>query len=244
MHKFITLNTISQRQAIQYREAIGRAFPPIIGESAVIKKYWSRLEENLSEYQIMLLADDGELIGFMNTVPFYFNEGLDQLPDRGWDWMLTKGMKDYQSEIAPNYLGGLQVIVRKKFQGQGYSKVILRYAKKFVDESIFENLVIPIRPIYKHRFPTMPMTKYMNLKDENIIYDPWIRTHINGGAEVIKVCEQSMIMKGDIKFWESMLNKRISKSGQYPLSGALSLIDIDVENDSGQYVEANIWIKY
>jgi hypothetical protein len=53
-----------------------------------------------------------------------------------------------------------------------------------------------------------------------------------------------MTMQGNLKFWESMMNQKILKSGSYKLSGALDLVTIDVENDTGAYVEPNIWIKY
>ena len=244
MHKFINLNSLKQVPKGQYRDAIKNAFPPIIGESQVIKNNWSKLEIYYPEFQLLLLSKTDELIGMMNTVPFQFNESLSLLPDRGWDWMLRKGIADYENKNEANYLGGLQIIVRNKFQSQGFSKVILSYAKRLILDSKFENLVIPIRPTKKHEFPSMPMLEYMNLKTESTIYDPWIRTHLTGGAEVIKVCEQSMKMEGNIEFWEKMLGKKIHESGSYHLSGALNLIKIDVENNKGEYVEPNIWIRY
>jgi len=244
MNKFISLKYLNQLQKSQYRNAMTEAFPSIIGESPIIKKYWKALENCFPQYQFLLISSNHELIGFMNTVPFHFNHDLNQLPERGWDWMLKKGITDFEDKIAPNYLGGLQVIVRSKFKNQGYSKVILSYAKRFLTTSSFTNLVIPIRPTNKHKFPTMPMREYLDLKNENEVYDPWIRTHLKGGAEVIKVCERSMIMDGNIEFWKTILKKKSLKSGQYTLSGALNLISIDVENDIGVYVEPNIWIKY
>jgi len=244
MNKFLNLQSINSTQRDQYIDAIRIAFPPIIGESPVIKKYWSKLEEYFPEHQILLISEDEELIGFINTVPFYFEHELSHLPDRGWDWMFTKGITDFENSIHANYLGGLQVIVRSKFQKQGYSKIILDHIKSTVPGSQFNNLTIPIRPTKKHEFPSIPMSEYIKLKNGEEVYDPWIRTHINGGAKIIKVCEQSMIMEGNVDFWETMLNQTIYKSGSYILSGALSLISIDFENDKGIYVEPNIWINY
>jgi len=244
MNNFIDFNALTDGQMTQYREAITHAFPAIIGESPVIKNCWSKLESYFPSSQLFLMSDQGEVIGFMNTVPFRFEESLDHLPDRGWDWMLMKSIQDFELETTPNYLGGLQVIVRQKFQGQGYSKVILSHAKNYVADSHMNNLIIPIRPTKKHEFPSMTMSSYLTYKPKDKLYDPWIRTHIASGAHVIKVCEQSMIMKGNVHFWESILNQKIERSGQYQLDGALSLIKIDVENDTGEYIEPNIWIKY
>lgn len=244
MTSFIRFNNLNINQKADYNLAITKAFPKIISESEVIKKNWTKLENYFPEYQQFLIDPNEELIGFINTVPFHFNKSLSELPEFGWDWMFEKAITDYETKTNPNFLGGLQVIVKSKFQGKGFSKQILNYTKNFIKSTKLLNLVIPIRPTEKHKFPQMPMTAYLKLKNENEIYDPWIRTHIKGGAQIIKVCEKSMTMKGDIKFWESMLNKKILKSGKYKLEGALDLITIDCENNIGQYVEPNIWIKY
>lgn len=235
---------LSTAQRNQYNRAILDAFPRIISESEIIKKFWSRLESYFPEYQQYLISEKDELIGFMNAVPFQFGSSLGELPDSGWDWMIEKGISDFENNIVPNYLGGLQVIVRKEYQKCGYSKTILAHAKSVLKTYNLVNLIIPIRPTRKHEYPSMAMSDYVKLRANNKIFDPWIRTHVRGGAEIVKVCNRSMTMSGDVKFWESMLNKRILKSGKYNLEGALDLISIDLENDVGQYIEPNIWIKY
>ena len=121
------------------------------------------------------------------------------------------------------------MIVRKKYQNQGFSKQILNYAKLNLKSTTLIKLIIPIRPTKKHEFPQVSMSSYIELKNKGEIFDPWITTHINNGARIIKVCSESMTMKGDIRFWESILNKKINKSGLYKLDGALSLINIDIE---------------
>lgn len=244
MNSFKNLTELNDEQKIQYGDAISNAFPKIISESKVIKKHWSKLENYFPEYQQFMISTTGQLIGFINVIPFQFGGSLSDLPDTGWDWMFVKGITDHENKISPNYLGGLQVIVRKKYKRQGYSKQILNHAKHIFKSLHLLNLVIPIRPIKKHEFPKMSMSAYLDLKKEHKIYDPWIRTHVDGGAEIIKVCKSSMTMNGDLEYWEKILNKKIHNSGEYPLKGALSLIKIDIENNIGQYIEPNIWLKY
>lgn len=244
MNKFLKYNELSEDLKSQYYKAISNAFPKIISESKVIKKYWTKLERYFPEFQQFLIAPNDKLIGFINTIPLNFQEPLDDLPDQGWDWMIEKGIRDFESNIKANYLGGLQVIVLKEYQKHGHSKEILNLAKSMTKIHKFRNLIIPIRPTKKHEFPRMSMTNYLGHKENNKIYDPWIRTHLNAGAKLIKICEQSMTMKGNIKFWENILDRKIFESGKYELNGALDLISIDLESNTGQYVEPNIWIKY
>lgn len=244
MNTFINLQQLNDAQLEQYRIAVSKAFPSVISESQVIKNNWSRLENYFPELQLFLISGEGEIIGFINTVPFQFNRPETELPNEGWDWMLETGISGFENNRAPNSLGGLQIIVIKKYQNSGYSKPILEYAKKFLTASNLSKFFIPIRPTRKHEFPEMSMSDYLNLKDKDRVYDPWIRTHLKSGAEIIKVCENSMSVKGDLKFWETILNKPIEKSGKYLTSGILSPITIDVEKDSGEYNEPNIWIQY
>lgn len=244
MTQYLNLAQLNSTQLRQYRDAVPKAFPSIICESQVIKNNWSRLEKYFPEYQLFLISSEGHLIGFMNMVPFYFDKYLVDLPDNGWDWMFDTGVDGFENHQAPNYLGGLQVIVTGDYQRQGYSKQIIAHAKEVCRDSTLEKVLIPIRPTKKHLQPKMSMTEYMTLIEDQEIYDPWIRTHMKAGAQVIKICNESMTIGGDVHFWERILNREIKSSGEYELAGALSLVKIDVDHNTGVYKEPNIWIKY
>jgi len=244
VENFISLAQVNELQRAQYSQAIREAFPQIISESPIIKINWHKLEQYFPKFQQFLIASNGQLIGFINSIPFRFDNELIDLPDRGWDWMFEKGVDDVENNLSPNYLGGLQIIVRKEYQSQGYSKKILNHAKSLIVSSNLNKLIIPIRPTRKNEFPEMTMSNYMKLEKDGKVFDPWIRTHLKSGADIIKVCNQSMIMTGDIKFWEVMIKRKLPKSGRYRLEGGLNLVNIDVENNMGSYIEPNIWIKY
>jgi len=244
MNKFVFLTDLNAAQSKQYGEAILAAFPAVISQSPTIIKLWSKLEKYFPQFQLFLLNPDEEILGFMNTVPFRFDEALGELPDTGWDWMLSKGISDYEQGISPNYLGGLQVIVRNEYQGQGNSKLLLKEGKNLIRQSNLQNLVIPIRPTKKHLYPKMAMTEYIELKEQNQIFDPWIRTHMKSGAQMVKVCEQSMTITGNLDFWEGLFDKKITRSGEHILDRALRPITIDLDKNHGAYIEPNIWIYY
>lgn len=244
MTAFINLNELDERQMAQYREALKTAFPPVIRASAVIKRYWYRLEEYFPEFQLFLIGEDGELLGFMNTIPFRFDAPLGELPDDGWDWMFRRGVAGYENRREANYPGGLQIIVRPAYQRMGYSKEILDYAKVNVRALGIKQVVIPIRPTMKHRYPDMPMSDYLEMRDGVEVYDPWGRTPLRGGARIIKVCNTSMSVEGTLAFWENLFDRPVTQSGEYTLKGALRTVLVDVERDRGIYEEPNVWIEY
>lgn len=238
------ISKLNNDQIVQYRKAIINAFPEIVRRSPVIAKYWDRIEFYFPQYQMFMINDEGIVVGFINSIPFYWNDGLDKLPREGWDWMLMKGVEDYEKGIKPNGLGGLQIIVSNDYLGQGYSKIIINKAKQLVAEFKFDNFVIPIRPTYKSLHPHMSMIDYIGYREKDQIYDPWIRSHIKGGAEILNVCDRAMHVYGNLTFWEGIMKQSLVTSGQYIVEGALCPVSIDVQKDYGEYFEDNIWISY
>lgn len=241
---FKSLDQLSAAQFLQYQKAVQAAFPPIILSSEKIINRWTKIEKYFPSHQIFAFTSNEELIGFANTIPFYWNQDAEKLPDDGWDWMVQKGINDFELKTPVNSLGGLQIIVTKNYLGKGYSKILIAEAKKLKEKVGLQNLFIPIRPTLKHQYSNMTMQDYINYKHGDKLFDPWIRTHINCGARIIKICNNSMNVKGPIQFWEKIYNSKIENSGPLKIEGALSPVQIDIKNDYGEYREPNIWISY
>ena len=244
MTKVITFSELDEDLFSQYKVAVQNAFPKIILCSKVIENYWDRVESYFPECQLFLIDDSNQLLGFVNSLPLHWDRPLSTLPDQGWDWMLEKGISDYENAILPNTLGGLQIIVTKDHRGKGYSKVLISEAKATVAKLGFAHFVIPIRPTFKDRFPNMKMTDYIQKQENGKTYDPWIRTHMKSGAEIIRVCAKAMRIDGDIEFWKGLTDQNIEEEGDYIISGALNPVRIDPRNNYGVYFEDNIWIRY
>lgn len=244
MIKYFTLDHLDDDLKSQYSAAVKAAFPPVNHQSPIVKEYWARIEKYFPKHQIFAIDENHTLVGSINTIPIHWDKDLDQLPNDGWDWLVKKGISDFENNIKPNSLGGLQIIVPKNFQGRGHSKLMIAQAKNLKEKFKYENLFIPIRPTFKHLFPEMKMHDYMLMKKDERIYDPWIRTHLNSGAQIINVCSNSMNIKADLTFWENQIDKKIKSSGNYVIPGALSQIKIDIEKNVGEYKEPNIWINY
>lgn len=88
------------------------------------------------------------------------------------------------------------------------------------------------------------MELYIKKTENDKIYDPWIRTHVNGGAKIIKVCSKSMKISGDVEFWKDILQLNKISSGKHIVEGGLSRVEINVEKNFGIYNEENVWVVY
>ncbi len=243
-YSFVSFSDLDHRQKQQYRNIIQNAFPRIVLESKVTEEYWPRLETYFPEYQVYLTNSTKEIVAFINAIPFSYKRPLNELPDDGWDWMLKQGIENKEQNIIPNCIGGLQIIVNTNYLGQGYSRIIINAAKSLRTEKGLEHLLIPIRPTFKHHFPHMEMEKYMHYQEEGKLYDPWIRSHLRNDARIIKVCHNAMNIKRAIPYWEGLLGRKIKTSGNYVVDGALNTVTMNLEDNLGEYREANIWISY
>ena len=181
--KFYSYSDLNAAQLEQYRLAVKAAFPRILFKSEVVKYCWTIIENYFPDFQRFLINVNGDLIGFINTIPVYWDKPLSDLPDDGWDWLVKKGIQDYELGIECNTLGGLQMIVCKDHQEKGYSKLLINEGKKIKDRFGYKNFILPIRPTLKSKYPEVDMNDYINYKKEDKIYDPWIRTHLSSGSK-------------------------------------------------------------
>jgi hypothetical protein len=105
--------------------------------------------------------------------------------------------------------------------------------------------VAPVRPTMKTRYPLTPMERYVRWRrPDGLPFDPWIRVHTRLGAELIEVCERSMVIRSTVDAWESWTTMEFPDSGSYVVDGALVPIAIDREADRGEYVEPNVWMRH
>jgi len=241
---FLDFSQLNTSQLAQYHQSNMVAWPKIILNSNIVKSCWDEIEANFPAYQISLIHPNGRFIGRINTIPIFWDKPLQELPDGGWDWLVDRGLDGYKKGVKPNILGGLQVIVSQDFLGQGFSKKLIQAGKRVMESQQFQSFIIPIRPTKKSDHPEVKMEDYMTWKQDGRFFDPWINNHICSGAEIIKVCGNSMHISGDISFWENIIEKKISNTGSYIVEGALNPVSIDVDSNFGEYNEDNIWIKY
>jgi hypothetical protein len=109
----------------------------------------------------------------------------------------------------------------------------------------FADLVAPVRPSWKHRFPLIPMDRYATWsRPDGLPFDPWFRVHARAGASFLQVCENSMRITGTVEEWITWTGLEFPDSGSFVIPGALVPVEIDVSHDEGVYVEPNQWMLH
>lgn len=244
MEYFKTIKEISREKRKHLWDLTLTYWDPVIIHSAIQKKYWNKVKDYFPQYQWYLLNQQDEVIGLANTVPINFNDPLIELPDRGWDWMVDLAIQQHEDSVIPNTVGGLQIVIFKEYRNQGYSKKMLQHLKMIFKESDLDEFILPIRPILKENHPEISMEEYLDWLIDDLPYDPWIRLHFREGAELVKVCNNSMEVTGSKIEWMDWTGISINGDGAYAVPGGLTPIQYNESSDVGTYREPNIWVRY
>ncbi|HWO75887.1 MAG TPA: N-acetyltransferase [Bacillus sp. (in: firmicutes)] len=215
-----------------------------MGEDPIAVKYWNRLLSCFPEYQFILLNEESKPIACGNSIPFDWDGNKDSLPT-GWDGVFEKGILDYENNVQSNSLSALAIVIHPEFRGKGISDRMVREMKSLAIKGNLKNMIAPVRPSLKSKYPLIPMEEYISwIRDDGTPFDPWIRTHYKIGASIIKVAEKSMIIPASVKEWEDWTGLKLPSSGSYVIPGGLVPLEVDNSANMGVYIEPNVWMKH
>jgi hypothetical protein len=129
-------------------------------------------------------------------------------------------------------------------EGEGLSRVLLEHMRGLAHERGWE-LVAPVRPSLKHRYPLTPIERYVQWRRaEGLFFDPWLRAHERLGAELIGIAEDSLVVEGTVGELEEWTGLELPDTGSYVVPGALVPVEVDREHDRGSYREPNVWMRH
>jgi GNAT superfamily N-acetyltransferase len=222
---------------------IERNWPRFVLFDEVSVRLAPRVVTDLAEFQLLLLDAGGGPIGVGVSVPLRWPRGAD--PPAGWDATLARAVADLDAGLTPTVACALSATVDARHQGRGLSPLLVQALKDHAATHGLPELLIPVRPTHKARYPLTPIERYVRWRTPGgAPFDPWLRTHWRGGAEVVAVAPASMRVTGTVAQWEAWTGMRFPDSGAYVVPGALVPVDIDRGLDLGVYVEPNVWMRH
>ena len=139
----------------------------------------------------------------------------------------------------------MQIAVKKEFQGNGFSAIIVKELIRIARINNFSLLTIPVRPSLKSKYPLTSIDEYITWqREDGLPFDPWLRVHVKCGGKIIKPCHNAMYIPGTIKEWEEWTGLTFKKSGKYIVEGALNPVLINKDKNLGEYIEPNVWVVH
>ncbi|RKX25750.1 MAG: GNAT family N-acetyltransferase [Candidatus Zixiibacteriota bacterium] len=227
------------------QKRIGAEWPEFMLHDPVAN-YLTLCYEKLPRFQFVLTEiGSGHVVAIANSIPIQWDRPIEDLPDNGWDWALTKGIDDLRAGRESNILCALQIVVFSPYRGKGISTRVVAAMKRIGSESGLSGMIAPVRPNLKCHYPGTPIKDYIAWTDKNgSPFDPWLRVHFRLGAQIVKPCRTAMRITGTVVQWEGWTQMKFPKSGQHEVPGALVPVEMDLEADTGVYVEPNVWMYH
>ena len=229
------------------RALLEAVWPPFILHAAPLHPLddadgWLALAERLPHHQLALLDARGALVAACNSVPLACPPDT-PLPDEGWDWALQQSTRP--TPAPADTLCALAVTVAPDHQGQGLSRVCLGALRRLAHDQGLSRLIVPVRPSWKTRYPLTDIDDYLRwTTPEGLPLDPWLRTHVRLGGQVLGACRRSMQMQGGVADWERWLSMPLPQSGAFVAPGLLRPLQVDRTADQATYAEPNVWVQH
>lgn len=222
------------------------SWPEFMLHDDVANRHWHELFDRFEDYQFAMLdAESNRMAAMANSVPFCWDQPLEELPEGGWDWVFLKAIEDHKNGAAPNLQSAIQIAIHPEFQNQGLSRRMVRAMGDIGRSKGFDTLVAPVRPNQKSSYPLISMDDYIQWQTgEGLPFDPWLRVHVRVGGRIIKPCHEAMTIRGSRAKWESWTGMKFPQNGEYVVPGGLNPMVMDVENNEGVYIEPNVWMVH
>jgi hypothetical protein len=205
-------------------------------------QHYDELLDRYADFQLCLVDEaSGYPVAIGCCVPFFCPDPA-RLPEEGWDWIVESAGR---AQTTPNMLGGLGISVPQVHRSKGLARLVIGAMREMAVQCGFEGVVIPVRPTAKANHPEVPMHEYVAWTDKSgRAYDPWLRSHLASGGKIVGEASRSMVVEEPVAFWETWAGRTFEAPGRYSVPGALTSVDIDLEQDVGRYEEPNVWFAY
>jgi len=241
---------ISPADLADYRSQAGdiadASWPEFMMHDPIANENWHDLFDRFSDYQFALFDTESDRMAAMaNSVPFYWDQPLEELPEAGWDWVFVKAIEDHKNNVTPNIQSAIQINIHPEYQSQGLSARMVQAMGAIGKSKGFKHLVAPVRPNQKSKYPLTSIDDYITWKtDAGLPFDAWLRVHARAGARIIKPCHEAMTIRDTRANWEEWTSMKFPQSGKYYIEGALTPIEVNIEKDEGVYIEPNVWMVH
>jgi GNAT superfamily N-acetyltransferase len=241
----VVITTLAERpELIDRLSDFSDAWPEFMLHDPIGNALMGRVQENFPE-QCLVATEDGELVAHGRSIPFVFpDEHRKDLPDSGWDKVLSWGIADHRQGREPTVSSALEILVRPSHLGRGLSHRMLQAMRDAVKALGHTTLYAPVRPNGKQD-PEQPMTDYIQLvREDGLPVDPWLRVHVKAGGRIVKVAPASMAIAGSLDEWREWTGLPFDQDGEVHVPRALVPVQVSLRHNRAVYVEPNVWVQH
>ena len=206
-----------------------------------MNRHWGRLWDDFPASQFSLVQD-GELLVIGHAAPVPWGGTAEGLP-AGIDGAIESAFATLDGGGQADALCAFAVQVRPEAQGRGLSRTGLEAMVAIARELGLADLIAPVRPSAKERYPLTPIEEYAYWRrDDGLPFDPWMRVHARMGATILKAEPLSLLIEAPVADWEEWTGMAFPADGSYWFPRGLA--PLRVEAGRGVYHEPNVWMRH
>jgi GNAT superfamily N-acetyltransferase len=226
-------------------ERSGEVWPEYNKHGDVLTEYWDRLGDLFPVFQFVLYDEaDDALLAEGHSIPCAWDGTPAGLP-AGIDGLIAEAFALREAGGSANTLSALAIEIQPERQSRGLSRVMIGAMAELAGQHGFANLIAPVRPNWKERYPLTPIERYaIWRREDGLLFDPWMRVHERLGAEMLKPEAHSLRITAPVAQWEERVGMAFPETGEYVFPGGLATLAVDRERDLGRYWEPNVWMRH
>ena len=236
----VKLLSLEDSPGLKTGQVMKDVWPQFMTPTGSSMKYWAQMRKQFPSYQLCLCEED-KVLGLGNSIPITWSGLTEDLP-LDWTDTLVRGV---ENRGVADTLAAVNIAIHPNAQRLRFSQRLLSELKNLACQKGFQRMIVPVRPSFKVDYPLTPFESYIHwTREDGAPFDPWIRTHWKLGAKIIKPIPKAFTVRGSVGEWEQWTNMKFPESGAYIVKGALQPIEINVEEDYGEYDDPNVWMEY
>ena len=74
----------------------------------------------------LLDTGNNRMAAMGNSLPFYWDRSLEELPEGGWDWVFLEAIENHKDGKAPSIQSAIQINIHPDYQSQGLSAKMVK----------------------------------------------------------------------------------------------------------------------
>jgi GNAT superfamily N-acetyltransferase len=196
------------------------------------------------DYSLVAVTQQDEIVARAASVPFRLGSAAPP-PEDGLDEAVRWAAAGRLAGWTPDAVASVEVAVREDARGQGLGARMLSALRGNARRHGFDTLLAPVRPVGKPVEPQVTLADYVaRRRADGLPEDPWLRTHVRLGGEVVRLAPYSTVVPGTLAQWGEWTQLAFDRAGPVVVPGALVPVLVDLHHDYAVYVEPNVWVRH
>lgn len=234
------IHTAAERPDLQDRVDPEAIWPEYNRHGDVLNAHWGPALDGHPEFQFVLVDEQEEVLAEGHTAPVPWDGTVEGLP-RGIDGAVEAAA----ARAGADALCALAAEILPEHRGKRLAATLLEAMKELAARHGIADVIAPVRPSWKERYPLAPIERYMRwTRPDGRPFDPWLRVHVQVGGELLAAEPRSMLITGSVAEWESWTGLALPESGRYVFPHGLAPLEVDAERDRCEYWEPNVWFRH